>query len=225
MPVQNPSRRAVLAGLATAGTAGLVRPRAARAASGNIRIGHLTDIADPYSTNSGPASIACAKQAIEDFNPASKGLTVEYMVADHQNSADVALNITREWLDRGDVDAILEVNNSAIALAMSNLTLQKDKAHLNSGAVSADLTGKACRPNMVHWTYDSWMLAHASSVALTRSGLKTWYAKTAEKSIQPTCSRPRSPARANTPVTISACSSPSPPKNRSDIRTRAATRS
>ena len=76
----------------------------------------------------------------------------------------------RAWFgsfDRGDVDAVLEVNNSAIALAMNTLCTQKDKVHLNSGAVTADLTGKSCSPNIVHWTYDSWMLTHPSSTALT----------------------------------------------------------
>ena len=88
----------------------------------------------------------------------AKGMTVEYLIGDHQNNSDIALNIVREWFDRGDVDAVLEVNNSAIALALNNLCTQKDKVHLNSGAVTADLTGKSCSPNMVHWTYDSWML-------------------------------------------------------------------
>jgi branched-chain amino acid transport system substrate-binding protein len=75
----------------------------------------------------------------------------------------------------GDVDAVLEVNNSAIALAMNTLCTQKDKVHLNSGAVTADLTGKSCSPNMVHWTYDSWMLTHGSSTAVTKAGFKTWF--------------------------------------------------
>ena len=146
-------RRAVLA-VATAGAAGLAAPwviGSARAATA-IRIGHLTDVSGPYSANSGAVSIACARQAIEDFNPAAKGMAVEYLVGDHQNNTDIALNIVREWFDRGDVDAVLEVNNSAIALALNNLCTQKDKVHLNSGAVTADLTGKSCSPNMVHWT-------------------------------------------------------------------------
>jgi branched-chain amino acid transport system substrate-binding protein len=172
----NPSRRVVLAGIATA-TTGLAAPwiiDAARAA-GTLRIGHLTDVSGPYSANSGAVSIACARQAIEDFNPATKGMSVAYLIGDHQNSTDIALNIVREWFDRGDVDAVLEVNNSAIALALNTLCTQKDKVHLNSGAVTADLTGKSCSPNMVHWTYDSWMLTHPSSTAITQAGFKTWF--------------------------------------------------
>ena len=110
----------------------------------------------PVQRQFGRGVIACARQAIEDFNPATKGMGVEYLVGDHQNSTDIALNIGREWFDRGDVDAVLEVNNSAIALALNNLSTQKDKVHLNSGAVTADLTGKSCSPNMGHRTYDSW---------------------------------------------------------------------
>ena len=164
----------VLAGITTA-TIGLGAPwiiDSVRAA-GTLRIGHLTDVSGPYSANSGAVSIACARQAIEDFNPASKAMSVTYLVGDHQNSTDIALNIVREWFDRGDVDAVLEVNNSAIALALNTLCTQKDKVHLNSGAVTADLTGKSCSPNMVHWTYDSWMLTHPSSTAITQAGFKT----------------------------------------------------
>ena len=70
-----------------------------------LKIGHLTDVSGPYSANSGAVSIACARQAIEDFNPATKGMAVEYLIGDHQNNTDIALNIVREWFDRGDVDA------------------------------------------------------------------------------------------------------------------------
>jgi branched-chain amino acid transport system substrate-binding protein len=170
------SRRELLVGATGACTA-LAAPSvmgSARAATA-LKIGHLTDVSGPYSANSGAVSIACARQAIEDFNPTSKGMVVEYLVGDHQNSTDIALNIVREWFDRSDVDAVLEVNNSAIALALNNLCTQKDKVHLNSGAVTADLTGKSCSPNMVHWTYDSWMLSHGPSTTLTKAGFKTWF--------------------------------------------------
>ena len=164
------SRRAALAG-------GLAAPfviGAARAA-GVLRIGHLTDVSGPYSATSGATSVAMGRLAVDDFGAAAKGLAVEYIVGDHQNSPDIALNLAREWFDRGDVDAVVEINNSAIALALSNLCTQKDKAHLNTGAVTADLTGKACTRNMVHWTYDSWMLSHGSSTALTKAGHSTWF--------------------------------------------------
>ena len=171
------ARRALLRAAPAIATSALAAPYvigSARAAA-VLRIGHLTDVSGPYSATSGPTSIVCARQAIEDFNPAAKGMAVELVVGDHQNNPDIALNIAREWFDRGDVDAVLEANNSAIALGLNTLCTQKDKAHLNSGAVTADLTGKACTENMVHWTYDSWMLSHGSSMGLTKSGLKTWY--------------------------------------------------
>ena len=135
------SRRRVLAGaLAAPSVIGVAR------AAGVLRIGHLTDVSGPYSATSGQTSIALARQAIEDFNPSAHGLTVEHIYGDHQNSADIALNLARECFDRGNVDAVLEANNSAIALALSSLCTQKDKVHLNSGAVTADLTGKAFSP-------------------------------------------------------------------------------
>ena len=167
--VQSTTRRAVLRGAATAslvtfGSAALIRP--ARAAQ-TLRIGHLTDISGPYSATSGATSIVCARQAILDFNPAAHNMQVELIPADHQNNPDIAMGIAREWFDRGDIDAVLELNNSAIALAMNTLTKQKDKVHLNSGAVTSALTGTACTENMVHWTYDSWMLAHGPSLSLT----------------------------------------------------------
>ena len=175
--IHSTTRRAVLRGAATAslvtfGSAALIRP--ARAAQ-TLRIGHLTDISGPYSATSGATSIVCARQAILDFNPAAHNMQVELIPADHQNNPDIAMGIAREWFDRGDIDAVLELNNSAIALAMNTLTKQKDKVHLNSGAVTSALTGTACTENMVHWTYDSWMLAHGPSLSLTRSGLNTWY--------------------------------------------------
>ena len=168
------TRRAALTGLAAGATAPF---RPARAAVGTkiLRIGHLTDISGPYSATAGATSIACARQAIADFNPAAHNMQVELIPADHQNNPDIAMGIAREWFDRGDVDAVLELNNSAIALAMNSLTEQKNKVHLNTGAVSAALTGPACTHNMVHWTYDSWMMSHGPAVSLTKAGLKDWY--------------------------------------------------
>lgn len=169
------TRRAALTGLSVSAAMAPIRFGRAAASSKVVRIGHLTDISGPYAATAGVTSIACARRAIVDFNPAAHGMQVELIPADHQHTADVAMGIAREWFDRDDVDAVLELNNSAIALAMNTLTEQKNKVHLNTGAVSAALTGAACTQNMIHWTYDSWMMSHAPAVSLTKAGLKDWY--------------------------------------------------
>jgi branched-chain amino acid transport system substrate-binding protein len=169
------ARRSVLAGIAAGSAIAPLRFGRAAGSQRTLRIGHLTDISGPYSATAGQTSIACSRQAIADFDPAAHGMQVELIPADHQNNPDIALGIAREWLDRGDVDAVLELNNSAIALAMNTLTAQKNKVHLNTGAVSAALTGPACTNNMIHWTYDSWMMSHAPAISLTNAGFKDWY--------------------------------------------------
>ena len=106
---------------------------------------------------------------------ADPGLTVEIVSADHQARADVGLQIAREWFDQGGVDAILNVNNSAAALAVADLARQRDRVALLSAAASSDLTGKACGPNHVQWTYDTWALGNATGGALTRAGGDSWF--------------------------------------------------
>jgi branched-chain amino acid transport system substrate-binding protein len=132
-----------------------------------------------YRDISGPGAVTAARQAVKDF-ATSAGLNVEILVADHQNKADVGLSIARQWFDRDGVDAITDVNNSAIALALSALTREKNKAHLNSGAAISDLTGTKCSSNTVHWTTDSWANAQSTGGALVRAGTKRWYCITAD---------------------------------------------
>ncbi|MBN9013361.1 MAG: ABC transporter substrate-binding protein, partial [Rhizobiales bacterium] len=50
----------------------------------------------------------------------------------------------------------------------------------DSGAGSSDLTNKACSPNTIHWTYDTYTLAHGTGTALTKSGGSTWFFLTAD---------------------------------------------
>ena len=100
---------------------------------------------------------------------------MEVLQADHQQKPDVGLAIARNWFDRGDVDVVLEVNNSSIALAINGLVREKDKVHLNTGAATVELTGRQCSPNTVHWTYDTWMLARSSGVAAVRAGGNTFF--------------------------------------------------
>ncbi|RAI57280.1 ABC transporter permease [Roseicella frigidaeris] len=175
------TRRAAL-GAALAGMAAGQGARAQGQTQGQgqaapLRIGVLTDMSGPYRDISGPNCVVAARQAIQDFGQA--GFAVELLQADHQNKADVGVNIARQWFDQG-VDAILEVNNSAIALAVSNLAREKNKVHLNSGAASSDLTGPGCSPNMVHWTTDAWANAQSTGGPLARAGAKRWYCITAD---------------------------------------------
>jgi len=149
----------------------------ARAQSQPIRIGVLSDMSGPYRDISGPNCVVTARQAVQDFG--QRGFAVEIIQADHQNKADVGVNIARQWFDQG-VDAILEVNNSAIALAINKLAQEKNKVHLNSGGASSDLTGPGCSTNMVHWTTDAWAQCQSTGGALARAGAKRWYCITAD---------------------------------------------
>src|SRR3982751_1051792 len=121
-----------------------------------------------------------ARLAVEDFGAAKKGMKVEIVSADHQNKADVGSAVARQWYDVDKVDAIFDVPNSGVALAINQLTRDKGKAFINSGAASSDLTGKACSPNTVHWTYDTWMLANGTGGAIVKTGGDSWFFITAD---------------------------------------------
>jgi branched-chain amino acid transport system substrate-binding protein len=118
--------------------------------------------------------------AMEDFDTAGKGWKVEIVSADHQNKPDVASTIARQWYDEENVDVIVDVPTSSAALAVNQITREKDKVFLVSGAASSDLTGAQCSPNTVHWTYDTWALANGTGTAMVKSGGKSWYFLTAD---------------------------------------------
>jgi len=162
-------RRQFLAAAAAAPL--LARP--VRAQSRPIRLGVLGDFSGPYRQNSGPTTVACVQQAVQDSGLAERSITVEVLQADHQHKADIGLSIAREWLDRGAVDVILEVNNSSVALALNGLVQERDRIHLNTGGATAELTGKACSPNTIHWTFDTYMLCRSSGVATIRAGSRS----------------------------------------------------
>jgi branched-chain amino acid transport system substrate-binding protein len=124
--------------------------------------------------------VLAAKMAIEDFKAKEKGLNVEVVFADHQNKADVGSQIVRKWYDSDGVDVVVDVPTSSVALAVNNITKEKGKAFLVSGAASSDLTGKACSPNTIHWTYDNWALANGTASAIVKSGGDTWFFLTAD---------------------------------------------
>src|SRR6204780_1930170 len=146
----------------------------------SVKIGVLTDMSSLYADDTGAGSVAAAKLAIADFNPDAHGMKVDLVTADHQNKPVIGSNIARQWFDVDGVDAIVDVPNSGLALAVSEVTREKNKVLLVSGAAIADLTGPKCSPNTVHWTYDTWMLAHSTAGALVKSGGDTWFFLTSD---------------------------------------------
>lgn len=146
----------------------------------SVKLGVLNDRSGIYADLSGEGSVVAAKMAVEDFKAAEKGITVEVLSADHQNKPDIGANIVRQWYDQEGVDVVLDVPTSSVALAVSDITREKNKIFMNSGAGSSDLTGKACSPNTVHWTYDTWALANGTGSAMVKAGGDTWFFLTAD---------------------------------------------
>ena len=155
--------------------AGVVITTGVAQADTSVKIGVLNDQSGAYADLSGMGSVVAAQMAAEDFKKAHKGIEVDVIAADHQNKADIAANISRQWIDQDNVDVIADVPNSAAALAVNAIVREKNRIHLNSGAGSADLTGEACTANTVHWTYDTWALAHGTAAALTKQGGNSWF--------------------------------------------------
>jgi len=147
---------------------------------GVIKLGILNDQSGLYADISGQGSVWAAKKAVEDFGAEKKGMKVEIVVGDHQNKPDIGSNIARQWYDVDKVDAIVDVPTSSVALAVNQITKEKNKVFLISGAASADLTGPACTPNEVHWTYDTWALANGTGKAIVQTGGKSWFFITAD---------------------------------------------
>jgi branched-chain amino acid transport system substrate-binding protein len=170
----NIDRRAVLG----AAAAGALPFRSARSQAANtIRIGVLNDQSGPYRDLSGPYGVQCTLQAVQEFG--NKGFTVEVINADHQNKPDVGANIARQWYDQG-VDVIVDVPTSSVGLAVNNVAREKNKAYLNTGSATSDLTGAQCSPNTIHWMYDTYMLAKSTGAAMVRAGGDSWYFITAD---------------------------------------------
>jgi branched-chain amino acid transport system substrate-binding protein len=166
-----------LLGLAMACAAGLAQ---AQISDGVVKIGVLSDMSSLYADLDGNGSIVAAQMAAEDFGAAAKGIKVEIISADHQNKPDVGSAVARQWFDTDKVDLITGTTNSGVALAVNQITKDKGKVFIVSGAASSDLTGKACSPNTIHWTYDTWMLGNGTGSAILKSGGDTWFFLTAD---------------------------------------------
>lgn len=152
----------------------------AEISDGAIRIGVLNDQSGLYADLSGEGSLVAARMAVEDFGGTVNGVPIEILSADHQNKPDVGSALAREWIDEDGVDLIVDVPTSSVALAVQQVTAQKDTAFINSGAATSALTNEQCAPTFVHWTYDTYALSVGTGKAVVDEGGKTWFFLTAD---------------------------------------------
>ncbi|GLR88629.1 ABC transporter substrate-binding protein [Bradyrhizobium iriomotense] len=145
-----------------------------------VKIGALSDQSGLYADLGGPGSTLAAQMAVEDSGLAAKGWKIDIISGDHQNKPDIGTAIARQWFDVDKVDVIVDVPNSGVALAVNNVIKEKNGVYINSGAATSDLTNAQCSPNTVHWTYDTYMLAHTTGQALVKAGGDTWFFLTAD---------------------------------------------
>ena len=166
--------------LGLAAIAAVLACGAANAQQVNVKIGVLSDMSSLYADIGGPGSVAAAKMAIADFTKDNPNVKVEMIAGDHQNKPDIGSQIANQWYDVDKVDMIVDVPNSGVALAVSQVANQKNKVFIVSGAAASDLTGPKCNANTIHWTYDTWMLANGTGTAIVKTGGNTWFFLTAD---------------------------------------------
>ena len=148
----------------------------------SLKIGVLNDQSGVQADFAGTGSVIAARMAVQDFGGTVAGMPVEVVTADHQNKADIGANTARQWFDQDGVDVIVDVPNSAVALAVNAIAKQANKVLLVSGGGTSDLTGKDCSPNTVHWTYDTWGQANTVGTAVTKACSDSWYLMTVDYS-------------------------------------------
>src|ERR1043166_8734168 len=146
----------------------------------NVKVGVLTDMSSLYADVTGPGALVAAKMAAADYMKDHPSVKVEVIGGDHQNKADVGSNLANQWFDADKVDLIVDVPNSGVALAISQIASQKNKVFIGSGPATSDLTGAKCNANTVHWTYDTWMLANGTGKAIVKTGGDTWFFLTSD---------------------------------------------
>ncbi|MGB3043074.1 MAG: ABC transporter substrate-binding protein [Xanthobacteraceae bacterium] len=173
----NKTAATFLAGLAIALSGGSAQ---AQISDDVVKIGVLTDMSSLYSDATGKGSLIATQMAVEDFGGKVKGKPIVVLSGDHQNKPDVGVNIVRNWVDNDKLDAVFDVPTSSVALAVSTLLTEKNKIFINSGGGSSDLTGKACSPIFVHYTYDTYALSSVAGKAMVKRGEDTWFFLTAD---------------------------------------------
>jgi branched-chain amino acid transport system substrate-binding protein len=170
----------ILFGLALGALLGGIASAAAQISDGVVKLGVLTDMSSLYSDATGAGSLLAAQMAAADFGGKVLGAPIEVIGGDHQNKPDIGSSLAREWYDTGKVDAILDTPTSSVALAVQQITKDKDRVFLMSGPGASDLTGKACSPNGIHWTYDTYALSNVAGKAIVKRGDDSWFFITAD---------------------------------------------
>ncbi|MBK1622110.1 ABC transporter permease [Afifella marina DSM 2698] len=169
-----------LASTALAALAAMVGAAQADISDNVVKIGVLNDRSGLYADLSGEGSVVAARMAVEDFGGKVGDADIEVVSADHQNKPDVGSSIAREWIDQDGVDVIVDVPTSSVALAVQQVTSEKDTAFLDSGAGSTALTNDQCAPTFVHWTYDTYAMSVGTGKAVVEQGGKSWFFLTAD---------------------------------------------
>ncbi len=208
---------AVFAAALTVSAAVQLEMARAQISDDTVKIGVMNDMSGLYADISGQGSVEAARMAIADFGGTVNGKKIELVSADHQNKPDVGGAIARQWYDNDKVDAIVDVPTSSVALAVQDVARERKKVFLISGAASSDLTGKACSPTGIHWTYDTVALANGTGSAVVKAGGDTWFFITADYA---------SACRSTPPISPPICCRRRPRRRRSSVSPMpAATRS
>ncbi|NNM71383.1 ABC transporter substrate-binding protein [Enterovirga aerilata] len=164
-----------LAAAAAAVTLALAPAARAQVSDDVVRIGVLNDISGVFQDTNGMGSVEAARMAAEDFNGGGKGIKVEIVFADHQNKPDIGSTIVRKWLDVDKVDAVVDVPNSSVGLAINSLLRGTKMTFLASSTATSDLTGKDCSPNTIQWVNDAWATGNTTAAAMMKRGGNDWY--------------------------------------------------
>lgn len=166
----NAWKTAALAALAVAGTGAMAQ----------VKIGVLTDMSSAYSDFAGKGSVVAVKMAVEDFGGKVLGQNIDVAFADHQNKADIGAAIARRWYDAEGVDMITDLTNSAVAIAVQDITRERRKINLTTSTGTTVITNARCSPYGVHWTIDSYGMAAGPARTIVQQSGKKWFFITAD---------------------------------------------
>jgi branched-chain amino acid transport system substrate-binding protein len=147
----------------------------AEISDGVVKIGLLTDMSGAFSQLSGQGSVVAARMAIDDCLKAEcKGMKIELLTVDHQNKTDIAVAQARKWADIDHVDAYADMVNSAVAVAMEDVAVQKKKVALFVGG-PVRITNEDCQPDYaVQWMWDTYSQTSAAIKGIAKPKQR-WY--------------------------------------------------